>query len=210
MFTGIVKTTGTVEALDPRGGEVHLTVVAGDDALGVISPGDSVCVSGACLTAVAPAGRRFHADVSVETLSRTTLGRLAPGGRVNLETAATLTTLLGGHLVSGHVDGTGRLAERHADARSVRMRFEAPPALARYIAGKGSICVEGVSLTVNTIDGAMFDVNIVPHTLAVTTLGDLATGDPVNLEVDQVARYLERLMQGGPATRNRPAEDEPS
>lgn len=199
MFTGIVMTTGRVDAIETRGADMRLALVAEDDALGVISAGDSVCVSGVCLTALEPARRRFQADVSAETVSRTTLGRLVRGSRVNLERAATLATLLGGHLVSGHVDGTGVLRERRADARSVRMRFEVPDTLARYIADKGSICVEGVSLTVNTADGALFDVNIVPHTLEATTLGALATGDPVNIEVDQVARYIERLMQGGHA-----------
>jgi riboflavin synthase len=156
-------------------------------------------VNGVCLTAVAINGHDFGADVSRETLSLTTLGRLGPGSRVNLEKALTLATPLGGHLVSGHVDGIGRVLGRHDDARSVRLRIEAPLGLARYIAQKGSICVDGTSLTVNRISGRELDLNIVPHTLEETVIGGYGPGTEVNLEVDLVARYLERLILGDQA-----------
>ena len=168
-----------------------------------IALGDSIAVSGVCLTAVELTGDGFWADVSGETLSRTTLGALRPGDPVNLEKALTPTTRLGGHLVSGHVDGVGRVAERRPEARSVRFVIEAPCELARYIAEKGSIAVDGVSLTVNRVDGARFDLNIVPHTLAETTLDRFAPGRAVNLEVDVIARYLERLLLGDRAAEPR-------
>jgi riboflavin synthase len=158
--------------------------------------GDSIAVNGVCLTAVELPGDGFVADVSRETLSLTGLGQLEPGGRVNLEKALTLATRLGGHLVSGHVDGLGKVVERHDDARSVRFAIDAPPELARYIAHKGSITVDGVSLTVNAVDGRRFELNIVPHTLQETIMGDYAAGRRVNLEVDLVARNLERLLLG--------------
>jgi riboflavin synthase len=161
--------------------------------------GDSIAVSGVCLTVIDFTTQEFSADVSNETLSRTTLGGLKPGARVNLEKALTPTTRLGGHLVSGHVDGVGKVLERTHDARSVRFRIEAPAALAKYIARKGSICVDGVSLTVNAVMGAVFELNIVPHTLAETTLDEYAAGRRVNLEVDLIARYLERLLLGDQA-----------
>ncbi len=195
MFTGIVQAVGRVEErIEHPSGDVSLVV----DAAGVppagIAVGDSVCVSGVCLTAagVTPAG--FRADVSAESLARTTLGGLGAGSRVNLETALTPRTRLGGHLVSGHVDGVGELLARWDDARSVRFELRAPEALARYLAEKGSVCIDGASLTVNGVDGASFDVNIVPHTLRATTLGDLRPGGAVNIEVDQIARYVERLL----------------
>jgi riboflavin synthase len=148
------------------------------------------------LTAIELGAGRFSADVSRETLSRTTLGDLKPGSRVNLEMALTPTTRLGGHIVSGHVDGVGEVVQRTADARSVRFVIETPPLLAKYIAEKGSICVDGVSLTVNAVDGRRFDLNIVPHTLAETTIEEYQPGRKVNLEVDLLARYLERLLLG--------------
>lgn len=194
MFTGIVLTTGIVRLQPIAGGDQRLRVEFPAAALGTFAAGDSVCVSGVCLTALALQPGCFHADVSAETLSLTTLGALADGHPVNLEPAATLSTLMGGHLVSGHVDGTGTLVWRKPDARSERMRFRAPFDLARYIAAKGSICIDGVSLTVNAVDSAEFEVNLIPHTLAATTLGTLETGSSVNLEVDLVARYLERLL----------------
>lgn len=161
-----------------------------------VALGDSVAVSGVCLTVIDLPGDGFWADVSGETLSRSTLGQLPTGGRVNLEKALTPTTRLGGHLVSGHVDGVGTVLERRDEGRSVRFRIRATDGLARYIAEKGSICVDGISLTVNTVDGAHFDLNIVPHTLQETTMGDFAPGRKVNLEVDIIARYLERLLLG--------------
>ena len=194
MFTGIIQAVGRVEGLAPRGDDVRIQIHTAELPMADAELGDSIAVSGACLTAVELSGSGFAADVSRETLACTTLGTLVAGSPVNLEKALTPSTPLGGHLVSGHVDGVGHLKRRHADARSVRLHFEAPHALSRYIARKGSICVDGVSLTVNGVDGDLFDVNIVPHTLEATTLGALAIGDPVNLEVDLIARYLERLL----------------
>ena len=158
--------------------------------------GDSIAVNGVCLTAVVLAGAAFAADVSRETLSLTTLGELKTGSRVNLEKALTLSTPLGGHLVSGHVDGVGEVLERSQEARSWRFRIEAPVDLARYIAHKGSICVDGTSLTVNRVEGRLFAINIVPHTIEETIIRDYRKGTKVNLEVDLVARYLERLVLG--------------
>ena len=196
MFTGIIQAVGEIAALEPRGGDVRLRVRTGKLDLNDVRLGDSIAVSGVCLTAVGLPGDGFWADVSGETLAHTVIGGFAAGTRVNLEKALTPTTRLGGHLVSGHVDGVGDIIERKADARSERFRIRAPRELARYIAQKGSICVDGVSLTVNAVDGAVFDLNIVPHTLAETTFGDYRPGHKVNLEVDLIARYLERLLLG--------------
>ncbi|MGB5733458.1 MAG: riboflavin synthase [Thiohalocapsa sp.] len=196
MFTGIIQAIGEIERLEPRGGDVRVAVRAGALKLAEVAIGDSIAVNGICLTAVAIDGGRFMADVSRETLSLTTLGDLGPGSRVNLETALTLATPLGGHLVSGHVDGVGTVLEIREDGRSWRLRIHAPGELARYIAHKGSICVDGTSLTVNEIKGAVFDLNIVPHTLEATIIGDYQAGSRVNLEVDLIARYLERLVLG--------------
>lgn len=199
MFTGIIQAVGKIAALESRGGDARVRVDTGALDLADVHIGDSIAVSGVCLTAVARTTSGFSADVSGETLARTTLGQLKPGDRVNLEKALLPTTRLGGHIVSGHVDGVGRVTERREQARSVGLRIEAPAALARYIAEKGSICVDGVSLTVNAVTGAVFDLNIVPHSLAETTLGEFRTGREVNLEVDLLARYLERLLQGATA-----------
>ncbi|MEE8342680.1 MAG: riboflavin synthase [Gammaproteobacteria bacterium] len=196
MFTGIVQAVGTVAALEPKGADVRLQIKPGKLLVQGLVPGDSVSVSGVCLTAVACAPEIFYADVSGETLRQTILGGLNAGDSVNLETALTLNTLLGGHLVTGHVDGVGTLRERHPDGRSEKMRIRAPDTLSRYIARKGSICVDGVSLTVNEVDGSEFEVNIVPFTLEKTTLNSLHPGHRVNLEVDIIARYLERLLSG--------------
>lgn len=196
MFTGIIQAVGHIAQLDSRGGDCRLSIETGKLPLGEVALGDSIAVSGVCLTAVELGAHHFCADVSRETLSRTTLGGLSRGQAVNLELALTPTTRLGGHIVSGHVDGVGEVVERSADARSVRFVIEAPAGLAKYIAEKGSICVDGVSLTINGVDGRRFDLNIVPHTLAETTLGEYAPGRGVNLEVDVLARYMERLMLG--------------
>ena len=193
MFTGIVQTTGTVEAMEPRGGDVRLRIRCPSLGPESLAPGDSVAVSGVCLTAVEPAVDGFSADVSKETLGHTTLGGMKPGSRVNLERALTLATPLGGHLVTGHVDGVGEIRGRVDDARSVRFDIRVPKALARYVARKGSVCLDGVSLTVNEVAGCRFTVCLIPHTLEVTTLVRLQPGDPVNFEVDLVARYVERL-----------------
>ncbi len=199
MFTGIIQSVGKITALEKRGGDARLRVATGKLDLSDVKLGDSIAVNGVCLTAVEKDVRGFGADVSGETLARTTLGSLKSGDAVNLEKALTPTTRLGGHLVSGHVDGVGTVHERTQDARSVRFRIEVPAALAKYIAEKGSVCVDGVSLTVNAADGAFFELNIVPHTLAETTLGELAPGRRVNIEVDILARYLERLLTAGKA-----------
>ncbi len=196
MFTGIIQAIGHIEGVTARGGDVRLTVATGDLDLTDVALGDSIATNGVCLTAVELSGRGFAADVSRESLSLTTLQELKPGSRVNLEKALTLSTRLGGHLVSGHVDGIGRVAERREDARSIRFAIEAPPELAKYIAHKGSICVDGTSLTVNSVRGAVFELNIVPHTLQQTIMDDYRVGSRVNLEVDLIARYLERLMLG--------------
>lgn len=196
MFTGIVQDVGEVAALEPRGGDTRLTIAVGRLDLTRIAEGDSVCVQGCCLTALAidARARTFEADLSRETLALTTLGALRPGSRVNLEPSLRAGDPLGGHLVSGHVDGIATVLARTGDARSLRIQLEAPAALARYIARKGSVSVDGVSLTVNEVDGPRFGVNLIPHTLEVTTLGDFAAGSKVNLEVDTVARYVERLL----------------
>jgi riboflavin synthase len=161
-----------------------------------VALGDSIAVNGVCLTAVALDSGSFSADVSRETLSLTSLGHLARGSKVNLEKALTLQTRLGGHLVSGHVDGLGEVISRHDDARSVRFSIRAPAQLAKYIAAKGSITMDGTSLTVNKVEGSTFELNIVPHTLQETIIADYRSGTPVNLEVDVIARYLERLLLG--------------
>ena len=196
MFTGIIQAVGTVHSLQPRGGDVRLRIGTGKLDLSDVQLGDSIAVNGVCLTAVELPGDGFVADVSRETLSLTSLGDLQPGSPVNLEKALTLATRLGGHLVSGHVDGLGAVVERREDARSVRFTIEAPAELARYIAHKGSITVDGISLTVNGVEGARFHLNIVPHTLQETIMDTYQVGTRVNLEVDLLARYLERLLLG--------------
>ena len=193
MFTGIVKAIGRIEALTGRGGDAELVVDCGGLDLSSVSVGDSICLSGACLTATRIGRGTFAADVSRETLSRTMLGSLAVGSRVNLEPALRAGDPLGGHYVTGHVDGLATVVSVQQDARSSRVVFEVPAALSRYVASKGSVTVDGVSLTVNEVEGRRFGVNLIPHTLEVTTLGGLAPGDAVNLEVDVIARYVERL-----------------
>ncbi|MGR8935970.1 MAG: riboflavin synthase [Gammaproteobacteria bacterium] len=203
MFTGIILAVGTISAIEKKAGDIRLTISTGKLSLNDVALGDSIAVNGVCLTAIALDGNSFSADVSNETLSRTTLQAATIGTPVNLELALTPTTRLGGHIVSGHVDGIGTVLEKKPDGRSFRFKFKAPDALAKYIAEKGSICIDGISLTVNDVDGAVFGVNIVPHTLQETTLGQIAVGARVNLEVDLLARYLERLLQGDSAARCR-------
>jgi len=193
MFTGIVSTKGSILQITPTGGDSRLRIGCGTIEKRHFRVGDSIAVSGVCLTMLEPEETGFSADVSNETLELTTLGNLGPGQQVNLELAIGLEDRLGGHMVSGHVDGKGRLLSRRKDARAERFEFEVPAGLARYVAKKGSICIDGVSLTVNEVDGARFAVCLIPHTLEVTTLGDLQAGDEVNMEVDLIARYLERL-----------------
>ncbi|HEX5515924.1 MAG TPA: riboflavin synthase [Gammaproteobacteria bacterium] len=196
MFTGIIQAVGSIRRREPRGDDMRMVIATGGLELSAVKIGDSIAVNGVCLTAVTLEADSFAADVSAETLQRSSLSALAEGDPVNLELALTLATPLGGHLVSGHVDGLGEVVERRPEGRSERFRIRAPDRLARYIAEKGSICVDGVSLTVNAVEGSVFDLNIVPHTLAATTLGDFRPGRKVNLEVDLIARYLERLMLG--------------
>lgn len=195
MFSGIIQAVGRVAQLQPRGGDARLVVDAGGFDCD-IPLGDSIAVSGVCLTAVEVDAPHLTFDVSVETLSRTTLGALKPGAGVNLEKALRLSDRIDGHLVAGHVDGVGRVIAVESDARSQRWTFEAPAELAKYIASKGSICIDGVSLTVNETDGVHFGVNLIPHTIAMTTFKDKRAGNTVNLEVDLIARYVERLLRG--------------
>ena len=199
MFTGIIQAQGTISDMQPRSGDMRLQINTGKLDLGDVSLGDSIAVNGVCLTAVELTAKSFSADVSNETLLLTSLGGLKTGSPVNLEKALTLATRLGGHLVSGHVDGVGTVISRSDDGRSVRFVIEAPAILARYIAHKGSICIDGTSLTVNAVDGASFELNIVPHTLKETIMGNYQPGSEVNLEVDLIARYLERLLLGDKA-----------
>jgi riboflavin synthase len=194
MFTGIVQDTGTVAALTVRGGDVRLAIRVGRFDLSKTAIGDSICVQGCCVTAVTVTGDLFEADLSRETLGLTTLGTLAVGAPVNLEPALRAGDALGGHLVSGHVDGVASVVAATTDARSTRLVIEVPAELARFIARKGSVAVDGVSLTVNEVAGTRFGVNLIPHTRDVTTLGNLVPGAVVNLEIDQVARYVERLL----------------
>lgn len=198
MFSGIIEAVGTLSAFDRREREAHVRVEAGGLDLSDVKVGDSVAVSGVCLTVTAVSNGVFEADLSAETLARTTFKHRHAGDKLNLEKAVAVGARLGGHLVSGHVDGVGTLQTREAQGQSVKMTFEAPPELGRYVAQKGSVCVDGVSLTVNQTEGACFTVNLVPHTLRVTTLGGLRVGDTINLEVDLIARYLERLLSGAP------------
>ena len=204
MFTGIVQGVGRIRGIEPRGGDATYWIETGDVSLVELGIGASIAVNGACLTATRLEPHAFAADLSRETLALTTLGGLEPGARVNIEKALVAGQPLGGHYVTGHVDGVGHVVSRRDDARSVRVEFEVPEALARYVARKGSVCVDGVSLTVNGVDGRRFDVNLVPHTLEVTTLGDLAAGRPVNLEVDIIARYLERMLVSAPGATGDP------
>jgi len=194
MFTGIIKTKGTIRAMDKRGGDVRLSVQSDGLPWSDYELGESIAVNGVCLTAVALHEDGFDTDVSVETLDVTALGGLVVGSPVNLEPAISLGERLGGHLVSGHVDCTGRVVARDTDARSIRLVIEIPKDYARYVAKKGSVCVDGVSLTVNEVSGNTFDLNIIPHTADVTIIDDYAAGTVVNIEVDLLARYLERLL----------------
>jgi riboflavin synthase len=201
MFTGIIQAVGEVAAMEPSGGDLRLRIRTGKLPLDDVALGDSICTNGVCLTVVELPGDGYWADVSVESLNFTTLGDLKPGSRVNLEKALTPASRLGGHIVSGHVDGVGEVVSLHKDARSIRFVLRAPEALARYIAHKGSICVDGTSLTVNAVDGAEFDLNIIPQTMAETVFGEYEPGSRVNLEVDVIARYLERLVLGDDAAK---------
>ena len=199
MFTGIVQAVGKLVTSENRSGDKRLRIHTADLDLADVILGDSIATNGVCLTVIELPGDGFWADVSVETLDYTTLGNLKNGSAVNLEKALCASDRLGGHIVSGHVDGVGEVVSIHNDARSIRYRLRAPAELAKYIAHKGSICVDGVSLTVNKVEGAEFELNIVPHTQQKTVFGEYKTGTRVNLEVDVIARYLERLLLGDKA-----------
>ncbi|MEE9351987.1 MAG: riboflavin synthase [Thiotrichaceae bacterium] len=201
MFTGIIEAIGTIQNMQPKGGDMRLTIHTGKLDMSDVALGDSIAVNGVCLTAIEYNNHSFTADVSNETLSLTSLGQLSLGSEANLEKALTLQTRLGGHMVSGHVDGLGEVVKLYDDGRSVRFHIKAPDELAKYIADKGSICVDGVSLTVNKIDGSVFELNIVPHTIEETIIKHYSTGTKMNLEVDVIARYLERLLMGTEAPK---------
>lgn len=194
MFTGIIIGTGRVISIEEKGGDLELAIDAAAVDASRLGIGESISVQGACLTVTRREGAVFYADVSRETMAKTTLGTLGRGSRVNLEPSLRAGDALGGHMVSGHVDAVGRLTAAQQDARSWRMEFELPVALMRFVAPKGSICINGVSLTVNQVGGRRFDVNIIPHTYDVTTLGELVIDAGVNIEIDLIARYLDRLL----------------
>jgi riboflavin synthase len=194
MFSGLVKGSGRVAARTDRGGDARFMVELGAADVGTLVVGGSIAVNGVCLTAVEVGPGRFAADVSRETLGVTTLGGLAVGARVNLEPPLKAGDPLDGHIVTGHVDGVGQVVAFEPAGLSRRLVVEVPPALARYLAQKGSVAVDGVSLTVNGVHARQFEVNVIPHTLAVTTIGDYAIGTAVNIEVDMIARYVERLL----------------
>jgi len=196
VFTGIILAIGNIAAIERRASDCRIKINTGKLSMADVALGDSIAVNGVCLTAVELGAYYFCADVSNETLNKTLINTLLVGAPVNLELALTPTTRMGGHIVSGHVDGVGQVLEKKADGRSFCFKIKAPDQLAKYIAQKGSICINGISLTVNEVSGATFSVNIVPYTLAETTLGTAKAGTFVNLEVDMLARYMERLMQG--------------
>lgn len=194
MFTGIIKAKGRVSGIARRGGDVRLSITSPELDWSSFAIGESIAVSGVCLTAVALNDDGFDTDVSTETLDVTALGHLDVGDPVNLEPALALGERLGGHLVSGHVDCVGTVVSLSSDARSLRVDIEIPEGYLRYVAKKGSICVDGVSLTINEVSGRRFGINIIPHTAEATTIGEYQVGARVNIEVDQIARYLERLL----------------
>jgi riboflavin synthase len=201
MFTGLVEAVGSVVSIENKGGESRMNFASASIGLSDAQLGDSIAINGVCLTVVSKTDQQFAADVSAETLACTTLGALQPGSRVNLERALLPTTRLGGHMVSGHVDGVAHVASIKPQDESIIISFEVPSQLSKYIASKGSICVDGVSLTTNVVSDSGFEVNIIPHTQQQTIIGDYKQGSKVNIEVDVVSRYLERLLQGGSANQ---------
>jgi riboflavin synthase len=201
MFTGIIEATGTIADIQPKGNDIRLLVNTGKLDLSDVKMGDSIAVNGVCLTAIQLNNVGFWADVSKESLDLTSLAYASLGTEVNLEKALTVNTRLGGHLVSGHVDGLGEITEQYNEGRSTRFWLKAPDSLAKYIAEKGSICIDGTSLTVNEVNGACFKLNIVPHTIQETVIKHYHIGSKVNLEVDVIARYLERLLLGDQAAQ---------
>ena len=207
MFTGIIESIGEIESITPRSGDVEIVISSPDLDMSDVALGDSIAVNGVCLTAVHKTANSFRADVSNETLAKSTLGTLKAGSMVNLEKALRLGDRLGGHLVSGHVDGIGEVTGRSQDSRSWRFEITPPTELLKYIAPKGSITINGISLTVNSVADGRFDVNIVPHTLQCTTMQELQPGNSVNLEIDVLARYLEQLMKHSDEKPSRVSKD---
>lgn len=201
LFTGIIEDIGKVKQLQNSGGDVRLEVSVGNMSLSDVKLGDSIAVNGVCLTVTDLTAKTFWADVSKESLSKTSMAAAKAGFSVNLEKALMPNSRMGGHIVSGHVDGLGEIVSREADARSVKFKIKAPSEIAKYIAAKGSITIDGISLTVNEVEGDVFALNIIPQTLKETTLNNANIGRQVNLEVDIIARYLERLLQGGGGTQ---------
>ncbi|MDX2502996.1 MAG: riboflavin synthase [Gammaproteobacteria bacterium] len=206
MFTGIIQAIGQIAAIEAKGLDSRFFIKTAALVLDDVAIGDSIATNGVCLTAVSLSDKGFWADVSAETLSKTSFKHIKVGSRVNLEKALLPTTHLGGHMVSGHVDGLGKIIERSNAGRSIHFKIQAPDELAKYIAAKGSVCVNGISLTVNKVKGAVFELNIVPHTLQETTLSSSYASDEVNLEVDIIARYLERLLLGDKAAQAAPQQ----
>jgi riboflavin synthase len=196
MFSGIVAALGKIQRIEPLAGGVRLNIEAARLGMEDVAIGDSIAVNGVCLTVVSKTATAFDADVSRESLN-CTVGLDAQDGEVNLEKAMRLSDRIGGHLVSGHVDGVGEVVKFEPVGESMLLRIRAPQALSRYIARKGSVAIQGVSLTVNAVEGDVFDINLIPHTVSVTTLRHLKPGSPVNLEVDQIARYVERMLSVG-------------
>ena len=205
MFTGIIEGVGRLAAREPIGGDVRFTFAVGSLPFDDVRLGESIAVNGTCLTVIDSDATSFKADASTETLAVTTLGRLPLGAALNLERAMRPTDRLGGHIVSGHVDGLGTVQSIADDARAQRWRFTAPAALLKYVAKKGSICVDGTSLTVNEVDDEGFEVALIPHTVAHTRFAETRIGDAVNLEIDLMARYAERLLGHGQALQGEPA-----
>jgi len=197
MFSGIIAAIGRIERIEPQGGDLRLTISSADLPWEEFAVGESIAVNGVCLTAVEFLHHGFVADVSVETAGVTALANLAAGSKVNLEPSVRLGERLGGHLVSGHVDCVGQIKTRETDARSVKLVIGIPLEISRYIAKKGSVCIDGVSLTVNEVSDDSFSVNIIPHTADATIIGDYRSGTEVNIEVDLLARYVERLLGNG-------------
>ncbi len=197
MFTGLIEDLGTVRSLQTGGGSGRIAIATALP-MDQIALGDSIAVNGVCLTVIEFGGGQFSADVSAESLSRTVLGELRPGQRVNLERALRLSDRLGGHLVSGHVDGLGVVAERYQDRNAVRFTIEVAPALQRYLVEKGAVAIDGISLTVNSVTAQQFSVAVIPHSLAKTTLQERRVGSRVNIETDLLGKYVERLLR--PAT----------
>jgi len=194
MFTGIIQSIGKIISITPGSVDTRLSIGVGSMPFGDVEMGESISINGACMTVVAFDKNSFSADVSRESLAMTTLGRLKTGSAVNLERAMRLSDRLGGHLVSGHVDGVGQISQRVTEGQSVRFGIRVPDELSKYIAHKGSVCIDGVSLTVNEVNKNEFSLQIIPHTLQETIFSDYRVGDDVNIEVDIIARYLERLL----------------